>query len=172
MTDDIVGDDSVGAESVSIDMLVDGRAVHLTVDADLTLLDVLREEIGLTEVRAGCRNGDCGTCTAVVDGRCVKTCLVLAARVDGGRVDTLACLANGDEPNPVQRAFMEEFAFQCGFCLPGMLLSATDLLDRNPDPCTADIRDALSGNLCRCTGYTNAVRAVKRAVEIGRRPPR
>lgn len=167
MTDDIVG-----AESTTITMLVDGRPVHLTVDADLTLLDVLREELGLTEVRAGCRNGDCGTCSAVVDGRCVKTCLLLAARVDGGRVDTIAGLADDDEPHPVQRAFMEEYAFQCGFCLPGMLLSAADLLDRNPDPSTAAIRDALSGNLCRCTGYTNAVRAVKRAVEMGRRPPR
>lgn len=166
-------DDVVGADTVTVDLVVDGRPVHLTVDADLTLLDVLREELGLTEVRAGCRNGDCGTCTAVVDDRCVKTCLMLAARVDGGRVGTLAGLADDDgEPSPVQRAFMEQYAFQCGFCLPGMLLVATDLLDRNPDPSTEVIRDALSGNLCRCTGYTNAVRAVRRAVEIGRQSPR
>ena len=166
MTDDVVGTDSV-----TVDVVVDGRPVHLVVDADLTVLDVLREELGRTEVRAGCRNGDCGTCTAVVDGRCVKTCLQLAARLDGARVDTLASLADDDEPSPVQQAFMEEYAFQCGFCLPGMLLSATDLLARTPDPSTAEIRNALSGNLCRCTGYTNAVRAVKRAVEIGQ-PPR
>lgn len=166
-----MADDVVGADTVAVDLAVDGRPVHLTVDADLTLLDVLREELGMTEVRAGCRNGDCGTCTAFVDDRCVKTCLLLAARVDGCRVDTLAGLADDDEPSPVQRAFMEEYAFQCGFCLPGMLLSATDLLARNPDPSTAEIRNALSGNLCRCTGYTNAVRAVKRAVEIGQ-PPR
>lgn len=165
-------EDVIGAETVTIDLLVDGRQVHLTVDADLTLLDVLREELGLNEVRAGCRNGDCGTCTAVVDGRCVKTCLLLAARIDGARVDTIASLADDDEPNPVQRAFMEEYAFQCGFCLPGMLLSATDLLDRDPHPADASIRNALSGNLCRCTGYTNAVRAVKRAIEIGYQPPR
>lgn len=165
-------EDVVGAENVSIDMLIDGSRVHLTVDADLTVLDVLREHLGLTEVRAGCRNGDCGTCTAVVDGRCVKTCLLLAARVDGARVETLTSLGDDEEPSPLQRAFMEEYAFQCGFCLPGMLLSATDLLDRNPDPSTNAIRDALSGNLCRCTGYTNAVRAVKRAVESSRQPPR
>lgn len=165
-------DDAVGADTVTVGLVVDGRSVHLTVDADLTLLDVLREELGLTEVRAGCRNGDCGTCTAVVDGRCVKTCLLLAARVDGGRVDTLASLADDGAPSPLQHAFMAEYAFQCGFCLPGMLLSATDLLDRNPDPSTEAIRDALSGNLCRCTGYTNAVRAVQRVVEMSRQPPR
>ncbi|MCV7422132.1 (2Fe-2S)-binding protein [Mycobacterium yunnanensis] len=166
-------DDSVGTDEVTVDLVVDGRPVHVTVDADLTLLDVLREELGLTAVRAGCRNGDCGTCTAMVDDRCVKTCLMLAARVDGGRVDTIAGLADDDGVlSPVQRAFMEQYAFQCGFCLPGMLLASTDLLKRNPDPSTEAVRDALSGNLCRCTGYTNAVRAVKRAVEMIGQPPR
>lgn len=161
----------MGVDTVTIDLHVDGADARLTVAADLTLLDLLREELGRTEVRAGCRNGDCGACTAMVDGRCVKTCLMLAGRVDGARVRTIAGLADGDEPSAVQRAFMEEFAFQCGFCLPGMLLSATDLLDRDPTPSAAQIRDTLSGNLCRCTGYVNAVRAVERAAELGHQPP-
>lgn len=159
------------SDMVDIHVEVDGSPAHLTVDADLTLLDVLREELGRTEVRAGCRNGDCGTCTAVVDGRCVKTCLILAGRADGARVQTIAGLADGDQPGPVQQAFMEQYGFQCGFCLPGMLLVATDLLDREPHPSVAAIRDALSGNLCRCTGYTNAVRAVQRAAELRDQPP-
>jgi carbon-monoxide dehydrogenase small subunit len=165
-------DQPTADDFVAIDLHVDGKDVRLTVAADLTLLDVLREEIGLATVRAGCRNGDCGACTAMVDGRCVKTCLMLGARADGATVQTIADLADGDEPSPVQRAFMEQYGFQCGFCLPGMLLSATDLLDRNPEPCAAQIREALSGNLCRCTGYANAVRAVERAAELRRRQPR
>jgi carbon-monoxide dehydrogenase small subunit len=165
-----MGENVVGVDAVTIGMHVDGRAVRLTVDADMTVLDVLREQLGLTEVRAGCRNGDCGTCTAVVNGQCVKTCLMLAGRVDGARVETIASLAHGEEPSPVQRAFMEEYGFQCGFCLPGMLLSATDLLDRDPDPSAEQIRDTLSGNLCRCTGYVNMVRAVQRAAKL-RNPP-
>ncbi|MCP2624416.1 (2Fe-2S)-binding protein [Mycolicibacterium smegmatis] len=159
------------SDTVDISVEVDGDPAHLTVEADLTLLDVLREELGRTEVRAGCRNGDCGTCTAVVDGRCVKTCLILAARADGARVKTIATLSDGDRPDAVQRAFMEQYGFQCGFCLPGMLLAATDLLDRDPNPSAAAIRDALSGNLCRCTGYTNAVRTVQRAAELRNQPP-
>ena len=142
---------------------VDGVAVEVDADPEDTLVDVLREDLGSTAVRAGCRNGDCGTCTAIVDGRCVKTCLVLAGRVDGARVDTLAGLATETDPHPVQEAFMVEYAFQCGFCLPGMILSAVTLLDANPSPADAEIRAALSGNLCRCTGYANAVRAVRRA---------
>ncbi|MDV3128418.1 (2Fe-2S)-binding protein [Mycobacterium sp. 21AC1] len=160
----------VGVDAVTVDLTVDRKHVRVTVAADLTLLDVLREELGLTGVRAGCRNGDCGVCTAMVDGRCVKTCLTLAGRADGATVQTIAALADGVEPNPVQQAFAELYGFQCGFCLPGMLLSATDLLDRNPDPSVAQIREALSGNLCRCTGYVNAVRAVIRAAQL-RRPP-
>lgn len=167
-----MSDETTADDTVTVDLHIDGKDVQLTVAADLTLLDVLRENLGRTEVRAGCRNGDCGACTAMVDGRCVKTCLMLAGRVDGASVQTIADLADGDEPSPVQRAFMEQYAFQCGFCLPGMLLSATDLLDRTPEPSAEQIRDALSGNLCRCTGYANAVRAVGRAAELRRQQPR
>jgi carbon-monoxide dehydrogenase small subunit len=142
---------------------VDGVIVQVDPDPEDTLVDVLREELGVTAVRAGCRNGDCGTCTAIVDGRCVKTCLVLAGRADGARVDTLSGLGTEADPHPVQEAFMVEYAFQCGFCLPGMILSAVTLLEHDPSPTDAEIRDALSGNLCRCTGYANAIRAVRRA---------
>lgn len=145
---------------------VDGVAVQVDADPEDTLVDVLREDLGSTAVRAGCRNGDCGTCTAIVDGRCVKTCLVLAGRADGARIDTLAGLGTEADPHPAQEAFMAEYAFQCGFCLPGMILSAVTLLDGNPSPTDAEIRDALSGNLCRCTGYANAVRAVRRAAGL------
>ena len=165
-----MGDDAVTADRVALVFEVDGRAVELVVGADLTVLDVLRDEVGLTTVRAGCRNGDCGTCTAVVDGQCVKTCLMLAGRLDGTTVTTIGDLADGDQPSAVQRAFMEQYGFQCGFCLPGMLLSATDLLERDRQPSTSAIRDALSGNLCRCTGYVNAVRAVQRAAELRNQP--
>ncbi|GAB3588327.1 (2Fe-2S)-binding protein [Amycolatopsis endophytica] len=153
-------------ETLSVELEVDGRTGVVTVEQDTTLVDVLREEFGSTAVRAGCRNGDCGTCTALVDGRCVKTCLVLAGRADGASVTTIASLGTAEHPSRVQRAFMEEYAFQCGFCLPGMLLAAEVLLAREDDPSDAQIRDALSGNLCRCTGYVNAVRAVRRAAEL------
>ncbi|RSD10226.1 (2Fe-2S)-binding protein [Amycolatopsis eburnea] len=152
-------------DAVTITLEVDGRAETVTVDADTTLVDLLREKFGSTAVRAGCRNGDCGACTAVVDDRCLKTCLVLAGRADGTSVTTIANLGTEEQPSPVQRAFMAEYAFQCGFCLPGMLLAAEGLLARTKNPSDAEIRDALSGNLCRCTGYVNVVRAVRRAAE-------
>ncbi|MDL5160514.1 (2Fe-2S)-binding protein [Actinomycetospora termitidis] len=142
---------------------VDGAHVQIDPDPEDTLVDVLRDELGSTAVRVGCRNGDCGTCTALVDGQCVKTCLVLAGRAEGARVETLASLGTETNPHPVQEAFLAEYAFQCGFCLPGMILSAVTLLADTPSPSDAEIRNALSGNLCRCTGYVNAVRAVRRA---------
>ncbi|MEQ3554391.1 (2Fe-2S)-binding protein [Pseudonocardia nematodicida] len=153
--------------SRSIRLTVDGITTDTGVDDDETLVDVLRDRLGSTAVRAGCRNGDCGTCTAVVDGTHLKTCLVPAARADGTTVGTLAGDGSGRWVAPLRRAFMQEYAFQCGFCLPGMILSAAALLDRDPHPDDAAIRDALSGNLCRCTGYVNAVRAVRAVRSVG-----
>jgi carbon-monoxide dehydrogenase small subunit len=155
-------------EQLDLTLRLNGHAVDVTVDGDATLVDVLRESLGVTGIRIGCRNGDCGVCTAVVDGRCVKTCLVLAARADGAAVETLESVGDEKDPSPVQQAFMECYAFQCGFCLPGMVFAATALLDREPDPDDAEIRDALSGNLCRCTGYHNFVTGVRRAAELRR----
>jgi carbon-monoxide dehydrogenase small subunit len=155
-------------DRLDLTLRLNGRPIGVTVDGDATLVDVLREDLGVTGARIGCRNGDCGVCTALVDDRCVKTCLVLAARADGATVETLEGLGDEDDPTPVQQAFMECYAFQCGFCLPGMVFAATALLDRDPAPDDARIRDALSGNLCRCTGYHNLVRAVHRAAELRR----
>lgn len=149
-----------------VDLHLNGKPVCATVENTATLVDVLRDEFGAKGVRAGCRNGDCGTCTALVGRDCVKTCLVLAGRASGHDVRTIEGLGTEENPSAVQQAFMECYSFQCGFCLPGMILSATALLERVPEPTEAEIRDTLSGNLCRCTGYENFVRGVQRASQI------
>lgn len=149
-----------------VDLHLNGEPVSAMVDNTATLVDVLRDEFGAKGVRAGCRNGDCGTCTALVGGDCVKTCLVLAGRASGHDVQTIEGLGTAENPSAVQQAFMECYSFQCGFCLPGMILSATGLLERVPEPTETEIRDTLSGNLCRCTGYENFVRGVQRASQI------
>ena len=148
------------------DVTLNGASVSATVSGDAILVDVLREDFGLRGVRVGCRNGDCGTCSAFVDDSCVKTCMIFARRADGANIRTIESLGTEEHPSPVQQAFMECYSFQCGFCLPGMMLSAAALLDREQDPTDAEIRDALSGNLCRCTGYENFVRGVRRAAQI------
>jgi aerobic-type carbon monoxide dehydrogenase small subunit (CoxS/CutS family) len=157
-----------GPEQVALTLLLNGEHVSAVVDSDATLVDALRESFGVAGVRIGCRNGDCGTCTALVDGRCVKTCLVLAGRASGREVRTLESQGAQGAPTAVQQGFMECYSFQCGFCLPGMIFAAEVLLDQIPNPTDADIRDALSGNLCRCTGYQNFIRGVHRAAEIRR----
>jgi aerobic-type carbon monoxide dehydrogenase small subunit (CoxS/CutS family) len=149
-----------------LDLHLNGKAASAMVESSATLVDVLRDDFGVTGVRAGCRNGDCGTCTALVNGDCVKTCLMFAGRASGQDVRTIESLGTADNPSPVQQAFMECYSFQCGFCLPGMILSATGLLERVPEPTDTEIRDTLSGNLCRCTGYENFIRGVQRASQI------
>jgi carbon-monoxide dehydrogenase small subunit len=145
--------------------------IHLTVNGtervwDVapgdTLLDVLRRE-GVTGVKKGCGSGDCGACTILLNGRAVNACLVLAAKADGGTVVTIEGVADGDRLHPVQEAFLDAGAVQCGYCTPGMVLSAIGLLSRNPNPSEAEIREAISGNLCRCTGYVKQVEAIERA---------
>ena len=152
-------------------LTIDGHPASAETDPAGTLAEALREDFGVTAVRLGCLNGDCGTCTAIVNGRYTKTCLVLPHRAEGVEVRTIAGLGTATAPSAVQEAFVAEYAFQCGFCLPGMLLSSQALLERDPDPTEKDIRDALSGNICRCTGYHNAVRAVRRAAEMIRQEP-
>ncbi|MFJ6075993.1 (2Fe-2S)-binding protein [Streptomyces sp. NPDC093065] len=142
---------------------LNGESTRAEVHDAETLVDSLREGCGVAGVRVGCRNGDCGSCTAMVDDACVKTCLMLAGRAHGSEVVTLEGLGSLSRPHPVQTAFMEHYAFQCGFCLPGMVFSTISLLARTPHPDEAEIRDALSGNLCRCTGYENIVKAVRHA---------
>ncbi|MFE0474965.1 (2Fe-2S)-binding protein [Streptomyces sp. NPDC058947] len=152
--------------SEEVTFTLNGEPARAGVDGAETLVDSLRGSCGVAGVRVGCRNGDCGSCTAMVDDECVKTCLMLAGRARGSEIVTLEGLGTLDRPHPVQIAFMEQYAFQCGFCLPGMVFSTISLLARNPHPDETEIRDALSGNLCRCTGYANIVKAVQRAASM------
>jgi carbon-monoxide dehydrogenase small subunit len=128
-----------------------------------TLLQVLRDDLGLTGTKEGCGEGDCGACTVMMDGLAVNACLVLAAEAEGKPIVTVEGLVRGGKLHPLQQAFVDEGAVQCGFCTPGMLMSAKALLDVNPSPTEAEIRTTLSGNLCRCTGYVRIVSAVQRA---------
>jgi aerobic carbon-monoxide dehydrogenase small subunit len=146
---------------------VNGRAVEHEVPARRSLADFLRYDLGLTGTHVGCEHGVCGACTVVVDGEPVRSCLTFAVMVDGSDVTTVEGLAGPDgELSPVQRAFRECHGLQCGFCTPGFLLLTRDLLARTPDPSDEDIAEALGGNLCRCTGYVNIVRSVRRAAEL------
>jgi len=135
------------------------------VPVNRSLLHVLRDDLGLTGTKEGCGEGDCGACTVIMDGKAVNACLVLAAEVEGKDILTVEGLAKGGKLHPLQQAFVDEGAVQCGFCTPGMLLSAKALLDVNPSPSEIEIRTALAGNLCRCTGYDKIVRAVQDAAQ-------
>ncbi|GAB1513300.1 (2Fe-2S)-binding protein [Actinophytocola sp. KF-1] len=148
-------------------LTVNGTEHEFDVDPRTLLVHAIREQVGLTGTHVGCLTGDCGACTVVVDGQTTKSCSVLALSADGADVETIESLAEGEELHPVQRAFWDEFGFQCGFCLPGMLLTAKELVESTPDP-SRDITDddilrAINGNLCRCTGYNTIVAAVRKA---------
>ncbi|QTX33692.1 (2Fe-2S)-binding protein [Aminithiophilus ramosus] len=140
-------------------MTVNGRLREADVEATLRLVDLLRNRFGLTSVKEGCSEGECGACTVLVDGKAVTSCTVLAFQMEGRSVTTLEGLSDG-ERHPLQQAFIDNDAVQCGFCTPGMILSAKALLDANPSPTEEEVRRALEGNLCRCTGYLPIVRAV------------
>jgi carbon-monoxide dehydrogenase small subunit len=142
---------------------VNGQRRSASVAPETTLLELLRNEFGLTGAKLGCDVGDCGACTVIVDGKPVNACLMLAAQAAERHVLTIEGLATRDALHPIQQAFEEHASLQCGFCGPGVILSAKALLDENPDPTRHDIRDALSGNLCRCTGYTKLIDAVQEA---------
>ena len=142
---------------------VNGELRTASVPPETTLLTLLRESFHLTGAKLGCDVGDCGACTVIVDGQPVNACLMLAAQADGREVLTIEGLAARDRLHPIQRAFEERASLQCGFCGPGVILSAKALLDENPDPTRNEIRDAIAGNLCRCTGYTKMIEAVQDA---------
>ena len=144
---------------------INGRSHTVSVRPDETLLDALRERLNLTGSKEGCGEGDCGACTIQVDGRAVNACLLLAADAGGREIRTIEGLAENGELSPVQRAFVENGGIQCGFCIPGMLMSAAALLQKNPNPTDGEIREALAGNLCRCTGYIKIFQSVKAAAE-------
>ena len=144
---------------------VNGRAVEHEVPARRSLADFLRYDLGLTGTHVGCEHGVCGACTVLVDGASARSCLLFAAQMDGAAVTTIEGLTPPDGLSPLQEAFCAAHAMQCGFCTPGMIVAATELLRANPAPSPEEIRAALAGNLCMCTGYVNIVRAVARAAE-------
>lgn len=148
----------------SVQMTVNGRRCSADVPGSMTLLQFLRDELHLSGVKDGCSEGDCGACTVIYNGQAVKSCLILAAQADGAQVQTVEGLTGPDgDLHPLQQAFMEAGAAQCGFCTPGMLMAAKALLDANLNPSEDEIRVAISGNLCRCTGYAKIIHAVQLA---------
>jgi carbon-monoxide dehydrogenase small subunit len=148
--------------------MVNGARERLDVPSNMTLLQMLRERLALTGTKNGCEAGECGACMVLVDGEPVNSCMMLAVEADGREVTTVEGLAPVGELSPLQVAFVEHNAVQCGFCTPGMLITATALLERNPEPTEAEIREALVGNLCRCTGYVRIVDAIQSAAGKGR----
>jgi len=148
------------ARSVSVRLHVNGVEHHLEVEPRLLLVHALRDKLGLTGTHVGCDTSNCGACTVHLDGRAVKSCTVLAVQADGSEVTTIEGLGSDGELHPVQEAFWNDHALQCGYCTPGMIMAAAALLSENPNPTEAEVRHALEGNLCRCTGYQNIVKAV------------
>lgn len=145
---------------IDIQLTVNGKEYSLTIDEDKRLIDVLREDLGLIGVKEGCSEGECGACTVIMDGKTVNSCLVMGFQANGKSIITIEGLEKDGKLDPVQQAFIDVGAVQCGFCIPGMILSARALLDKNPDPTEEEIREGISGNLCRCTGYNKIVEAV------------
>ena len=159
-------------EKRTITFTINDEPVSLEVEPRWTLLRVIRDELRLTGTKEGCGEGDCGTCTVIVDEKAVNSCLILAVDADGKTITTIEGLARGRELHPLQKAFIEKGAVQCGFCTPGMILSAKVLLDGNPHPSEEEIRAAISGNLCRCTGYVKIVEAIRSVSEMSPRKER
>ena len=151
--------------SEHISFVVNGTPRELDVEPRRLLVQALREDLDLTGTHVGCDTSQCGACTVHVDGRAIKSCTMLAVQADGAEVLTIEGLANGDELHPMQAAFWEKHGLQCGFCTPGMIMTAVDLLEHNPDPTDDEIRHAIEGNFCRCTGYQNIVAAIRLAAE-------
>jgi carbon-monoxide dehydrogenase small subunit len=151
---------------VAVSTTINGDHVEYLCQPDETLLDVLRDRLGLTGAKEGCGTGDCGACSIILDNRLVCSCLVLGAEAEGRQVETVEGMAHGEKLHTLQQKFLEHAALQCGICTPGFLIAAKDLLAKNPDPTEEEIRFGLAGNLCRCTGYDKIVRAVQDAAIV------
>jgi carbon-monoxide dehydrogenase small subunit len=151
---------------LAISCRINGRAVDARVEVRRTLSDFIRDDVGLTGTHLGCEHGVCGACTVILDGRAVRSCLMLAVQADGAEIGTIEGLADGDALHPIQQAMHECHGFQCAFCAPGFLMTTLALLESNPEPTRDEIRAELSGNLCRCTGYHTILDGVERAVEL------
>ena len=150
-------------ETLAISVTVNGRLYERSVPVRMTLADFLREELGLTGTHLGCEHGVCGACTVLLDGDAVRSCLLLAPQADGHAVTTVEALAGDDALHPLQQAFIDNYALQCGFCTPGFLMTAYAFLKETPDPSEEQIESAISGNICRCTGYLPIVKAIRAA---------
>ena len=147
-----------------IEIRVNGKDYTLNIDENMRLLDLLRDELGLIGVKEGCGEGECGACTVIMDGNAINSCLVMAFQAHESDILTIEGLEENGEVHPIQQAFIDAGAVQCGFCTPGMIMSVKALLDKNPNPTREEIREGISGNLCRCTGYNKIVDAVERAL--------
>jgi len=154
-------------KSVPITLIINGERHDLDVKPFWTLLYVIRDKLGLTGTKMGCSSGECGACTVHVDGKAINSCLMLAAQADGKKITTIEGLEKDDKLHPLQQAFVDHFAVQCGYCTSGVILSAKALLDKNPNPNEQEVREAIKGNLCRCTGYVKIVEAVLASTKEG-----
>jgi carbon-monoxide dehydrogenase small subunit len=159
------------SDRIVVTATINGELTDFLADERDSLLDALRERIGLTGAKEGCNNGNCGACAVIMDGRLVNSCCVMAAEVEGAELTTIEGIASEDSLHPLQQAFLEEAALQCGICTPGFIMASKALLDQNPDPTEHEIRFWLAGNLCRCTGYDKIIRAVMSASEKMREAP-
>jgi len=146
--------------SVTVSMTVNGKAISADVEGRTLLVQLLREHLGLTGTHVGCDTSQCGACVVEIDGKSVKSCTTLAAQCDGAEVNTIESVADGETLHPMQEAFRNNHGLQCGFCTPGMVMSALDLVKTNPDPSEQEVREWLEGNICRCTGYHNIVKSI------------
>jgi carbon-monoxide dehydrogenase small subunit len=154
-------------QTYTLTMTVNGQDVTIEVEADELLVDALRERLGLIGTKIGCNEGECGACTVIMDGKAVLSCLIPALRAQGRNILTIEGLSDGDKLHPLQQAFVEYGAVQCGYCTPGFILSAKALLDRNPQPNRDEIKEAIAGNLCRCTGYVKIIEAIEAVANTG-----
>lgn len=150
-------------KTIPVETTINGDATEFLCNTDESLLDVLRDRLGMTGAKEGCGTGDCGACSVMLNGRLVCSCLVLGVETQGAEIETIEGMAKGEELHPLQRVFLEEAALQCGICTPGILVAAKALLEKNPDPTDTEVRYWLAGNLCRCTGYDKIIKAVQKA---------
>jgi carbon-monoxide dehydrogenase small subunit len=152
--------------NIELKLIVNGRLEELTIPPNRTLLEMLREDLQLTGAKEGCGHGECGACMVVVNGKTVNSCLILAAEMEGASVITIEGLKQGDQLHPVQQAFVDKSGMQCGFCTSGQVLAAMALLEENPTPTAAEIRDGMAGSFCRCTGYTKIFESIEAAAQL------
>ena len=150
---------------------INGDDIEFLCDADESLLDALRDEVGITGTKEGCGTGDCGACSVILNGQLICACLAFAPEANGGTIETVEGMADGEKLHPLQTAFLEHAALQCGICTPGFLMAAKVLLEKNPEPTETEIRYAIAGNLCRCTGYDKIVRAILSAATQMKKHP-